>query len=50
MNEKTTYIEDLERHVRVAEDLIKELSALFVKIESEGIDFLHEFGTKYDDM
>ena len=46
MNENTTHIADLERHVQVADDLIKELSALFVRIESQGMDFLREFGTK----
>ncbi len=50
LNEKTDFIEDLERHVSVVENLIKEYSVVFMKIENQGAEFKNEFGTRFEGM
>ena len=50
LHDPSTLVEDLERHVNVAENLVIEYSKVFMKIEAQGTEFRQEFGTKYDDQ
>ena len=49
-DEKPVLVEDYERQISVAENLLVRYSEVFRKIEEQGPDFTDEFGKSYDDM
>ena len=49
-DEKPVLVEDYERQISVAENLLVRYSEVFRKIEEQGPDFADEFGKRYDDM
>ena len=48
--EESVFLEDLDRNISVSQNLLREYTEIFVKIEERGNDFREQFSNAYEDQ